>query len=60
MANISEHQREAERAHAALTSGQGIGRATLVVRAAGKDPKDRTQYEVRVLHEAKKLECLEK
>jgi hypothetical protein len=32
----------------------------MVVRAAGKDLKDRTQYEVRVLHEAKKLERLEK
>jgi len=32
----------------------------MVVRAAGKDPKDRTQHEVRVLHEAKKLERLEK
>ena len=130
MANMSEHQREAERALAALTSGRGIvetprfkemvvaaiakpprqrsgaerhlieiaqalwarehqrlvqeGNAQMgavvpgpaegrpgppvlgstrwkhmVVRAAGKDPKDRTQYEVRVLHEAKKLERLE-
>jgi len=49
MANMSEHQREAERAHAALTSGQGIVETPrfkeMVVAAIAKLPSQRSGAE---------------
>src|SRR5262245_55803764 len=59
MANMSEHQREAERAHAALTTGQGIVETPrfkeMVVAGIAKPPRQRSGAERHLIEIAQAL-----